>query len=126
MDDVCRSGNIFRAHILCILLEDEGDLVAQLLVARRYWVFIETRWASEQRCSLGDGKWRVAVRGQTKARSDAPVSRWKSTPPGNGDSRSRRRIPLAVLRGAREASICQYWPVGHGASASGSAGASER
>jgi len=77
-------------------------------------------------CSFGDGRLSVAARGQTKARSDAPVSRLKSTPPGNGDSRSHRRISSAVLRGAREASICHYWPVGYGVLASGSAGASGR
>ena len=77
-------------------------------------------------CSFGDGRSSVAARGQTKVRSDAPVLRLKSTPPGDGDSRSRRRISSAVLRGAWEPFIFYYWPIGYGVSASGSAGASGR
>ena len=72
-------------------------------------------------CSFGNGRLSVAARGQTDARSDAPVLRSKSMPPGDGDSRSRRRISSMVLRGAREASICHYWPLGCRASASRSA-----
>jgi len=77
-------------------------------------------------CSGAGRMRRKAAREPTKARSDPPVSRSKSTPPGDGDSRSRQCISSTVRRGAREASICHYWPVGYGASASGSAGASGR
>jgi len=57
-------------------------------------------------CSCGDGRWRDAARGQAKALSDKPVSRSKSTPPGNGDSRSYLRISTEGLLGVREASNC--------------------
>jgi len=63
---------------------------------------------SSASCSCCDGRRRVAARGRTKACFDAPVSRSKSTPPGDGDSRSRQRISTAVLRGAREASNFHY------------------
>lgn len=62
-----------------MLPKDEGVTMAELLAVPRHQTSLEARRATEQRVNVvmvmgGDG---TLARGQTKTRSDAPVSRLK-------------------------------------------------
>ena len=118
--DVRRSKNILGMHILYMFSEDDGDLTAKLPAARRHWASVDARRASEQRQLL---VWRWETGGRSERSHEGSLR-----PAGlereifEIASRSRWRISPAVPRGAQEASIRQYRPVGCGARSSGSGG----